>query len=118
MARKAVLPKLIIKLLEGTHLLSATQIIEYLRKAGGDFNKTSVYRALEKLQERGEVCKETFGDSEALYEVRGEHHDHAVCTSCEKIIKVPCPEHSEKKVHNFNVDHCHVTLYGLCNSCS
>jgi Fur family ferric uptake transcriptional regulator len=117
MARKAILPNLIIKLLQDTHLLSATQIVEYLHKAGGNFNKTSVYRALEKLHFNGDICKETFGETEVLYEVRGDHHDHAVCTSCEKIIKVPCVSHTQEIVEDFKVDHCHVTLYGLCNVC-
>lgn len=117
MARKAILPKKITTILESVHMMSASEIISALQSTGESFNKTSVYRALEKLQESGEVCKESFGDSESLYELRREHHDHAVCNSCEKIISIACRGHSYKEIPGFKADHHHTTVYGVCEDC-
>ena len=117
MARTPVLPKKIIKLLEQDHFLTANQIIELIAQSEKKYNKTSVYRALDKLLEENLICKENFGETESMYELRTHHHDHAVCTSCEKIIAVECQSHSEKKVPGFTVDHHHTTLYGTCTNC-
>lgn len=117
MARTAILPKKILTLLEKNHFLTVGQIIVALAQSGKTYNKTSVYRALEKLMADGLVCKESFGESESMYELRTQHHDHAVCTNCEKIVAVECQSHSEKKIPGFTVDHHHTTLYGTCTDC-
>ncbi|GIK84255.1 MAG: transcriptional repressor [Patescibacteria group bacterium] len=117
MARVAVLPQKIISQLEKTHLLTVGQIIEKLKKSGNTYNKTSIYRALEKLEIEGKICKENFGESEALYELRKNHHDHAVCTNCDKVVAVECHDHTNKKIPGFQADHHHTTIYGLCDSC-
>lgn len=118
MARTAIIPKKILSLLEKNHLLSASQMIEEFEKTGESYNKTSVYRALEKLLEQGKICRENFSESEAVYELRSDHHDHAVCTNCETVQAVPCVQHSKRKVAGFQVDHHHTTLYGLCDNCA
>lgn len=117
MARISVLPSKIIELLATNHLLSVSQMQAIFKKDGESFNKSSVYRALDKLLEKGEICKQVFGDGEFIYELRSEHHDHAVCNNCEKIITIECSSHPNKKVPGFKVDHHHTILYGLCNSC-
>lgn len=117
MARTAILPQKIIKILNKAHLLSAGKIIESLAESGETYNKTSIYRALEKLVADGAICKENFGDSEALYEVRSNHHDHAICTNCDSIITVKCTNHTRKDIPGFHPDHHHTTIYGLCQSC-
>lgn len=117
MARVAIIPNLIIKLLQSNHMLSAFQILELLEESGNQFNKTSVYRALDKLLAEGKICKQSFGNTEFQYELRDAHHDHAVCTECKKIIAVHCQNHSHQNVPGFSVDHHHTTLYGVCESC-
>ncbi len=117
MPRTAVLPQKIKDILESVHMLSVAEILEILEKNGDTFNKTSVYRTLEKMQESGEVCRESFGDSEFLYELRKEHHDHAVCNLCEKIISIACRGHSYKTIPGFKPDHHHTTVYGICEDC-
>ncbi|MBP7842499.1 transcriptional repressor [Candidatus Woesebacteria bacterium] len=118
MARTAQLPQKLVSLLSSTHLLTVGQMIEQLAYAGKNYNKTSVYRALEKLEAEHLICKETFGESEALYELRKEHHDHAVCTKCDKILAVQCQQHQQSKIPGFHADHHHTTVYGLCDNCS
>lgn len=117
MARTAVLPQKIEELLKQHHLLSANEIITRLAQAEKKYNKTSIYRALEKLEQTGKICKENFGDSEALYELRAKHHDHAICTNCDSILAVQCTNHILKHIPGFQPDHHHTTIYGLCQSC-
>lgn len=118
MARTAQLPKEILSLLNNTHLLTASQMIEKLTLSGKIYNKTSVYRALEKLEVDHLICKESFGESEALYELRKKHHDHAVCTHCDKILVVESKNHIKRKIPGFKIDHHHTTIYGSCDSCT
>ncbi|MCB9813286.1 MAG: transcriptional repressor [Pseudomonadales bacterium] len=118
MARVAIIPKEIIELLSSSHILSAFQILEMLKIKGNKYNKTSVYRALEKLLVEGKICKQNFGNDEFKYELRKQHHDHAICDKCKKVISVKCHDRWPKKVSGFTIDHHHSTLYGLCKDCS
>ncbi|MBU0974890.1 transcriptional repressor [Patescibacteria group bacterium] len=117
MARVAIIPNMIIELLTKNHLLSATRMLEMLKTAGENFNKTSVYRALDKLLIEDKICKQAFGDGEFVYQLRNNHRDHAVCTNCEKIIAVECRSSSNIKVSGFKINHHHTILYGLCKNC-
>lgn len=117
MSRTAVLPQKILALLEDAHFLNVAQILELLEKNGDKFNKTSVYRTLEKLQENDLVCKQIFGENEAKFELRSDHHDHAICTNCEKVILVECHTDLEQKIPGFHSNHHHTTIYGVCDSC-
>lgn len=118
MARKSVLPEKIISILEKNHLLTVSEMVQLFKSNGENFNKTSVYRALEKMLKHGEVCKQNFSESEAVFELRNNHHDHAVCTNCEKVITVECKSNLVKNIPGFKVDHHHTTLYGLCENCT
>lgn len=119
MARTAKIPKRIKELLQENHLLSVPQMLEIFKESGERYNKTSLYRSLEKLLEQGEICKQTFRDNEAYFELRDDHHDHALCTSCEIIIPIECShEHTSHAIPNFEVDHHHTTVFGTCTNCA
>ena len=118
MARTAKIPQRIKEVLKKKHLLSVPQMMEFFKNNEEKYAKTSIYRALEKLQDKGEVCKQTFNDNEAIYELREGHHDHAFCTHCEKIVSIECThEKEEQQVPGFSINHHHTTMYGLCNNC-
>lgn len=118
MPRKPVLPQLLEKTLRSHHLVSALQLQEILSKQGKTFNKTSIYRALEKLEAEHKICKQVLDGSEAVYELREDHHDHAICTKCETVIEIPCVvKIPHEAIKNFSIDHHHMSLYGLCSIC-
>lgn len=117
MARPAVIGEKICSLLRTHHLLSAVAIVELLKNQEGSVNKTTVYRALEKLSGAGLVCKQTLGKDEIVYEIRDHHHDHIVCTHCGKTQSIACATKTAKNVEGFSIDHHHTTFFGLCNSC-
>ncbi len=118
MARTALLSKMIIELLGQQHLLTVSEMLEAFSRNGKNYNKTSVYRSLEKLLEQKKVCKHNFGESEACYELRNNHHDHAICTRCKKLLSVECLNHEIKKIPGFNIHHHHLVVYGLCDGCN
>ncbi len=108
----------IIELLHTEHLLSASAIVEKLQVSRPHLNKTSVYRALEKLMSDGQLCRHNLLDNELVYELRGHHHDHFVCTTCGKIMPTECQVHIEPtSAARFQVVHHHLTLFGLCADC-
>ncbi|HSD23505.1 MAG TPA: transcriptional repressor [Solirubrobacterales bacterium] len=68
--------------------LSAQEIHQRLRRAGGDAGIASVYRALYLLHDMGLVQRVEFGDRGARFEPvvpGGEHHHHAVCDRCGRV---------------------------------
>jgi len=106
----------IITLLHTHHLLTAPQLVTKLHEQGRTVNKTSVYRALEKLENQGVICKQNLHDNDLVYELRQNHHDHLVCTTCGKITPTEC--HVEVNTQeNFAVNHHHLTVFGTCQEC-
>ncbi len=106
----------IISLLTTHHLLTAPQIVSYLNTADQSVNKTSVYRALEKLEAQALICKQNLQDNDLVYELRENHHDHLVCTKCGKVTTAACQVKIDQST-DFAVDHHHLTVFGLCSAC-
>lgn len=107
----------IIQLLSSNHLLTAPELVEKFHAKGRTVNKTSVYRALEKLEVEGVVCKQNLKDNELVYELRENHHDHLVCMNCGKVIAAECQVTINNPVKDFTIDHHHLTIFGTCSDC-
>lgn len=104
-------------LLEQNHLLSVEQMLELLATTHREFNKTSVYRALDQLEQDGMVCKQYLGASQAVYELKQHHHAHLLCKNCGKVAIVECEVSDPAKVDGFTIDHHHLTFIGTCADC-
>jgi len=108
---------LILTALRSEHILTAPQLVELINQGDREYNKTSIYRALEKLSEDGLICKHSFGDNNIWYELRDSHHDHIVCTECSKVEAVHCQLDQPTRLKKYHIDHHHLTLYGVCPDC-
>lgn len=118
MARQSeLLSNLIVEMLQREHLLTAPQLLEQLKSKALQYNKTSLYRALDKLLAQDVICKQNFGDNGIQYELRSSHHDHLACTLCGNINSVECTIAPPKEINGFQVDHHHVTYFGTCQQC-
>ncbi len=118
MARtKTPLTKQIANLLTNHHLMTAPQLLETLTKQGEQYNKTSLYRALDKLVAEEQICKLNFGKNQIWYELRSAHHDHLVCTKCGQVEAVECQSRSIDQLKGYLIEHHHLTLFGLCPRC-
>lgn len=111
------LKEVIIALLQETHLLSAGAILKILSTQGKNYNKTSVYRALEQLETENAICRHHFTENESKYELREHHHAHLVCTSCGKVDTTECTYAEPKELGSFKADHHHTTVFGVCGNC-
>lgn len=106
----------ITQILEEKHTLTGPEIVTELDERGQSVNKTSVYRAIEKMLTDGVLCRHSFSDTVVSYELRDHHHDHAVCEHCGKVQVVECSTH-HPKIAGFLVEHHHATYFGLCAKC-
>lgn len=86
--------------------------------------KSTVYRNLEALRERGEVSHGLLENGESLYEaVRAHEHKHyMICKDCHAMVDLPaCPLHTlEEEIagaSGFRVTEHVVQLYGYCRDC-
>ncbi len=107
----------VLRLLKQHHLLSASQILTHLVPVFPTVNKTTVYRSLEFMAQTGLICQHQFGLKEAVFELRTHHHDHLVCTQCGRLQTVECLTSAPKEIDGFQIDHHHLTAYGLCPAC-
>lgn len=118
MARQSeLLSNVIVEMLQREHLLTAPQLLEHLKNKQLKYNKTSLYRSLDKLLAQDIICKQNFGDNDIQYELRSSHHDHWVCSRCGIISSVECTVAPPKEINGFKVDHHHVTYFGTCLEC-
>ncbi len=131
MNRSATAPKetkahrAILRVLEEDHApLAETELRSRLLQRGVRVNKTTIYRQLAGLKERGAVKEVDFGDGKKRFESNdGEHHHHLVCTKCKSVDEVQLPgelvrlEKAISKNKKFKIlDHA-LEFFGLCVNC-
>jgi Fur family ferric uptake transcriptional regulator len=104
--------------------LSVPEIIESMKEQSHTFNKTTIYREIEKLITH-EIVREVYlGSDKARYEMRdNRHHHHIMCTSCKKVDEVPVEDqmteqevHIAKKLNYTNINHS-LEFFGVCKNC-
>ncbi|MEA3374761.1 MAG: Fur family transcriptional regulator [Chloroflexota bacterium] len=103
---------------------TAEEIHEWVSAMSSSVDISTVYRALELLEEFHMVAAVDPGEGQRRYELLGLHgqHFHLVCRSCGKIIGVD-PEAVEpfatrlKETYGFEMDVEHLSVPGLCHDC-
>lgn len=118
MSRPDTVSQLILETLHEHHALTAPEIVQHLQEKGEEFNKTSIYRALDRLQENEQICRSIFEGTTAVYERRDHHHDHLVCTECGCVQTVECTISLPEEIDGFRVNHHHLTIFGICAECA
>ncbi len=117
MKRLTPLRQDILDILHQNHILSAYDILKQLKKKHPTVNKTTVYRALDFLIEEDVLCRHSFQENELSYELKEHHHDHLLCTHCGQVQIAECLVEVPKNIDGFQVDHHHLTVFGLCANC-
>ncbi len=104
-------------LLQVEHLLSVPEILEKLSGLEQSYNKTSVYRALERLLEKSQLCQHNTPQKGVCYELRSHHHEHLQCEHCGRVETLPCNFSHPSSIGGFKISHHHLTYLGSCQAC-
>jgi Fur family ferric uptake transcriptional regulator len=68
--------------------LSAEDVYRILMESGDEVGLATVYRVLTQFEAAGLIIRHNFDGGHAVYElIRGDHHDHMVCTETGKVIE-------------------------------
>lgn len=97
--------------------LSAEEILGRLDGVG----TATVYRALERLTEKGLVRRLDVGQKRVLYEYAREKHMHFVCERCGRVFDIPADLSGvvleAAKVCGHQAEWSEVTARGVCKDC-
>lgn len=106
---------------------TAAQLTELLHKQGQSIGLTTVYRQLEKLEQRGIVHK-IAADDGARYQycsahLSGRHCFVIKCERCGHMEHVHCDHLAQlyghlAQEHHFQINPRRTLFYGLCSTCS
>src|SRR5256885_11152672 len=103
--------------------LTAAEIYAAARRIRPSLSYATVYNSLRYLKEAGLVREITFGNGASRYDRETERHDHAICSSCGKLVDFDLPGtvslmRSAARTSRFKPQSVHLTLVGLCPKCS
>src|SRR5689334_4294232 len=92
MARKTRIATALVDLMTGGehHAWTLEDLHQGLARAGTVTDFSSVFRAAEKLVADEVLVKLIVDDGRSRFELKGAHHDHLHCFSCDELIPVPC----------------------------
>ena len=120
--RKTKAVKLLLSLFESE--LKAILAVDLVEKLKDDMNKTTVYRALERLEDEG-IIHSFIGENGLKWYAKcnncsSHHHNdvhpHFQCKKCDKVtclkVEVTIPH-----VQDYNIETASVFLTGLCADC-
>lgn len=102
--------------------LTANEIFESARSLMPTISFATVYNSLRYLKDQGLISEVTFGNAASRYDRETSRHDHAVCTTCGKIVDFDLAETVElmrtaARRSRFKPESIHLTLMGLCPDC-
>ncbi|WP_114451539.1 Fur family transcriptional regulator [Halopolyspora algeriensis] len=98
------------------------QVCRRIQHTAPTVNITTVYRALDLLEELGLVRHTHLGHGAPTYSVEEHEHVHLVCHRCGGIDEVPCEmldglARSLDEQRGFALDASHLALSGTCRDC-
>lgn len=100
--------------------LSPKEIFAGAKKKLKQLGFTTVYRAINHLQEGGFIEEVTVPGQPSRYELAGKHHHHHfLCSKCDRMFDLDGCSHAVEKLapKNFTVEDHHILLYGRCEQC-
>ncbi|GAA4858215.1 Fur family transcriptional regulator [Saccharopolyspora cebuensis] len=98
------------------------QVCNRVRGTAAPVNITTVYRALDLLEELGLVRHTHLGHGAPTYSAQEHEHVHLACHRCGAIVEIPTEELDElgaalRAHHGFVLDPSHLALSGTCRDC-
>lgn len=114
MAQRSILEAL------GTH--GAPTSAALLGKQLGKIHRTTAYRALKTLEQKGTIRKMIINGTTMYEREAGEHCHHITCTDCKKVEHVPfCGigrmEQAIGRLRKFAITGHAIEFFGICAAC-
>ena len=83
----------------------------------------TVYKALDLLSRQGKILQLEYGDGASRYDRRTDRHDHAICTSCGKLVDldVVLPADLDREAarsSGFLITQHTTQFFGICPGCA
>ena len=104
--------------------MTALELGAALAAGGLKVNKTTLYREIAFLKDKGVIDEIVFGDRSSRFELRGGgHHHHLVCVRCDRVIDVELDRDLESQERSiarrtgFAVLRHSLEFFGLCPKC-
>ena len=103
--------------------LLAEEILVSARHLCPTVGQATVYRALRRFEESGEVQKVTIGDGRPRFESARPHHHHFRCRLCDRVYDIDgCVKSPQALGENlpsgFRLEGHELVLFGVCADCS
>ncbi|SDP79993.1 nickel uptake regulator, Fur family [Actinopolyspora xinjiangensis] len=98
------------------------QVCKHIQRTTPTVNITTVYRALDLLEQLGLVRHTHLGHGAPTYSAEEHEHVHLVCHHCGEVDEVPCEWFEElggllRRERGFALDASHLALSGTCAAC-
>ena len=104
--------------LENNHTASADEIVKSINRSQKiSADRVTIYRNLKAMQRQNLICEFNTGFGPTKFEISNHHHQHAICSECKRILKIPSQSTSHPSLENFNINHTHIIHYGQCQEC-
>ncbi|MDA8142027.1 MAG: transcriptional repressor [Desulfobacteraceae bacterium] len=106
------------------HHVTSQELDSLLRQNGYHFSGEFIQQTIDLMCRYGFAQANRFDDGQIRYEHRhlGQHHDHLICTKCQKIIEFEnhTLEQLQRQIaasHGFHILQHKMELYGICREC-
>ena len=98
---------------------TADEIYSDLKRNNPSLSKTTVYNALEILNEHDLIKSITISGLESRYDVNHEMHHHFYCKKCGTVIDIDlkCPNIEKMKRFGHEINEIHGYIKGVCKNC-
>ena len=102
---------------------TAAEVFQAARRKMPGISYATVYNSLRYLKDAGLIREiASFGKSPSRYDSETYRHDHAVCSSCGKLVDFDLPgtvalTRAAARASQFQPESVHLTLYGRCPKC-
>jgi len=104
---------------QNRHHPTADDIYTALKQKTPSLSKTTVYNALDTLNEHGLIDALTICGSELRFDIHKDNHHHFLCKECGRIydIGINCPNAKKVEEYGHKVEEIHGYFKGICQTC-
>lgn len=102
--------------------LTANEVFGKAKELLPSISFATVYNSLRYLKDTGHIAEIQFGNGASRYDRMTRRHDHAICTSCGKLVDIEMEPPADiikkaAKQSKFKPESIEFTLRGLCPDC-